>query len=136
MTLSQALIGELVSPRERARFQGYFAAMFSLASIGGPVIGGLVVSHASWRWLFIVNVPLCAFAVWRLSTLPRGKGHDAAPTQDFPGIVLFAGAMAGAAEPECIDGALEGMAQSQQSLVELLAAHGCRACTDASMKSS
>ena len=51
MTLSQALIGELVSPRERARFQGYFAAMFSLASIGGPVIGGLVVSHASWRWL-------------------------------------------------------------------------------------
>ncbi len=95
MTLSQALIGELVSPRERARFQGYFAAMFSLASIGGPVIGGLVVSHASWRWLFIVNVPLCAFAVWRLSTLPRGKGHDAAPTQDFPGIVLFAGAIVG-----------------------------------------
>src|SRR6188768_296246 len=52
MTLSQALIGELVPPRERIRFQGYFALMFTTASIGGPVIGGLVVSNTSWRWLF------------------------------------------------------------------------------------
>src|SRR5207237_17422 len=45
MVLSQALIGELVPPRERARFQGYFATVFTAASIGGPVIGGIVVSH-------------------------------------------------------------------------------------------
>src|SRR5262245_30331113 len=45
MTLSQALIGELVPPRERARFQGYFALMFTTASVGGPVIGGVVVTH-------------------------------------------------------------------------------------------
>lgn len=89
MTLAQALIGELVTPRERARFQGYFAAMFSLASIGGPVIGGLVVAHASWRWLFLVNVPLAALAVWRLFTLPAGKRNDGAGTHDYPGIVLF-----------------------------------------------
>jgi MFS family permease len=66
MTLSQALIGELVPPRERIRFQGYFALMFTCASIGGPVIGGFVVSHTSWRWLFFANLPLAAFAAWRL----------------------------------------------------------------------
>ena len=91
MTLSQALIGELVPPRERARFQGYFATVFTAASIGGPVIGGIVVSHISWRWLFLANLPLAAFAAWRLSRLPRGEGHRRAGDKaDIAGHVLFA----------------------------------------------
>ena len=93
MTLCQALSGELVLPRERARFQGYFAAMFSLASVGGPVIGGLVVSHGSWRWLFLINVPLAALAVWRLLTLPALKPKPSNASHDFAGIFLFAGAI-------------------------------------------
>lgn len=93
MTLSQALIGELVTPRERARYQGYFAAMFSVASIGGPVIGGLVVSNASWRWLFLANVPLAAFAAWRLSRLPASPRHEHRGGQDYLGIVLFSSAL-------------------------------------------
>jgi MFS family permease len=91
MTLSQALIGELVPPRERARFQGYFALVFTAASVTGPVVGGLVVSHASWRWLFLANLPLAAFAAWRLSRLPKGeKNPPAARGADLPGHVLFA----------------------------------------------
>jgi len=91
MTLSQALIGELVPPRERMRFQGYFALMFTCASIGGPVIGGLVVSHTSWRWLFFANLPLAAFAAWRLSRLPTGERHvPQVAGRDVPGHVLFA----------------------------------------------
>ncbi|HEX7054237.1 MAG TPA: MFS transporter [Burkholderiales bacterium] len=92
MTLSQALIGELVPPRERARFQGYFATVFMSASIGGPVIGGVVVSHASWRWLFLANLPLVAFAAWRLSRLPsaeRRPRRSDGPA-DIAGHVLFA----------------------------------------------
>jgi EmrB/QacA subfamily drug resistance transporter len=91
MTLSQALIGELVPPRERIRFQGYFALMFTTASIGGPVIGGFVVSHTSWRWLFFANLPLAAFAAWRLARLPQGERHvpDVAG-RDVPGHLLFA----------------------------------------------
>ena len=91
MVLSQALIGELVPPRERARFQGYFATVFTAASIGGPVVGGIVVSHVSWRWLFLANLPLAAFAAWRLLQLPRGEGHrkEGART-DIPGHILFA----------------------------------------------
>ena len=91
MTLSQALIGELVPPRERPRFQGYFATVFTSASIGGPVVGGIVVSHVSWRWLFIANLPLIAFAAWRLSRLPKAHRHAAAEeASDLWGHVLFA----------------------------------------------
>ena len=91
MTLSQALIGEVVAPRLRARNQSYFAIIFTLASVGGPVIGGLVVHHASWRWLFLVNLPLCAIAVWRLRTmLGDDRRHAARGKPDALGIVLFA----------------------------------------------
>ncbi|HEY0337426.1 MAG TPA: MFS transporter [Burkholderiales bacterium] len=91
MTLSQALVGELVPPIERVRFQGYFALMFTTASIGGPVIGGFVVSNFSWRWLFIANVPLAAFAAWRLTRLPRGERHPQTDGgSDVAGHLLFA----------------------------------------------
>jgi EmrB/QacA subfamily drug resistance transporter len=91
MTMSQALIGELVPPQERVRFQGYFSLVFTASSIGGPVIGGIVVSNFSWRWLFFANLPLAALAAWRIVKLPRGKlpgGHRGAP--DIGGHVLFA----------------------------------------------
>jgi MFS family permease len=58
MVLSQALIGELVPPRERARYQGWFAIVFTASSVGGPVLGGFVVHHGDWRWLFWANLPL------------------------------------------------------------------------------
>jgi len=91
MVLCQALIGELVPPRERARFQGYFATVFTAASIGGPVLGGIVVSHVSWRWLFLANIPLAVFAAWRLSQLPRGVPHERLEAKsDIPGHILFA----------------------------------------------
>ena len=91
MTLSQALIAELVPPRERARFQGYFALVFTAASVTGPVVGGLVVSNASWRWLFFANLPIAALAAWRLARLPKGEKHPpAARGADLPGHVLFA----------------------------------------------
>jgi EmrB/QacA subfamily drug resistance transporter len=95
MVLSQAIIGELVPPFERIRFQGYFALVFTTASVSGPVIGGLVVAHFSWRWLFFANLPLVAFAAWRLCRLPPGERHARPEGTDIPGHVLFAiGALA------------------------------------------
>jgi MFS family permease len=91
MVMSQALIGELVPPRERPRFQGYFAANFTLASIVGPVLGGLLVAHASWRWLFLINIPLIALAAWRISGLPSPNQERAGPLfEDRSGMALFA----------------------------------------------
>ncbi len=95
MTLSQALIGEVVPPRQRARNQTWFAVIFTAASVGGPVLGGIVVHHASWRWLFVVNLPLVAFAFWRLRTLVGDdRPNPVAGRGDPAGIALFAATMA------------------------------------------
>jgi EmrB/QacA subfamily drug resistance transporter len=91
MVMSQALIGELVSPAERPRYQGYFAAVFTVSSVGGPVVGGFVVNHGDWRWLFFANLPLGLVAAWRVSRLAR-PARSAARDQPYDpaGVVLFA----------------------------------------------
>ncbi len=63
MVGAQAIIADVVSPRERGRYQGYFGAVFGLSSIGGPLIGGFFTDHLSWRWVFYVNVPLGILAL-------------------------------------------------------------------------
>ncbi|HEX7890087.1 MAG TPA: MFS transporter [Ramlibacter sp.] len=90
MVLSQALIGELVPPWERPRYQAYFATIFTASSVGGPLIGGLVVHHGDWRWLFLANLPLGVLAFWRMSRLPRPppSAHRHAP-YDPAGFALF-----------------------------------------------
>src|SRR3984893_13115554 len=52
MALAMAAVGDLVTPRERGRYQGYIAAAFAAATIIGPLVGGLLVQHAGWRWVF------------------------------------------------------------------------------------
>jgi EmrB/QacA subfamily drug resistance transporter len=63
MTLAMAAVGDLVSPRERGRYQGYIAAVFAIATVVGPLIGGVLVESASWRWVFLVNLPIGAAAL-------------------------------------------------------------------------
>lgn len=68
MVLSMAIVGDLVPPRERGRYQGLFGAVFGATSVLGPLLGGIFTEHLSWRWVFYVNVPLGAVALVVIAT--------------------------------------------------------------------
>src|SRR5436190_5015883 len=73
-----AIIGDLVPPRERGRYQGIMAAVMSLAMIAGPLVGGFITDHLSWRWAFYVNLPLGGLALLVLVAtlhLPRRRSE-------------------------------------------------------------
>jgi len=61
--LAQTAIGDLFSPRERGRYQGYIGSVWAAAAVAGPLVGGLLTDHASWRWIFYVNLPLGGLAL-------------------------------------------------------------------------
>ncbi|WP_030898936.1 MULTISPECIES: MDR family MFS transporter [unclassified Streptomyces] len=63
IVLSMAIVGDLVPPRERGRYQGLFGAVFGAASVLGPLLGGLLTQHLSWRWVFYVNLPVGVVAL-------------------------------------------------------------------------
>jgi EmrB/QacA subfamily drug resistance transporter len=89
MTLSQALIGETVPPRERGRYQGYLAGVSVSSSTFGPVAGGYLTEVFGWQSIFLVNIPLGLIAVvlvLRLISRPTDRRRT---TFDIPGLVLF-----------------------------------------------
>ncbi len=93
MTLAMAIVAEIVSPRERGRYQGYIQMVFVLASVAGPLLGGIFVDHASWRWVFYVNLPIGAVALAVITTslhLPVTRGRARI---DYLGGALLAGAL-------------------------------------------
>jgi EmrB/QacA subfamily drug resistance transporter len=93
MTLAMASVGDLVAPRERGRYQGYIAATFAVATIVGPLIGGVLVDHASWRWVFFVNLPLGAVALTGLALrLPAPPIERPDRPLDASGAALLVGA--------------------------------------------
>ena len=90
IVLTQAVIGDIVPPRERGRYQGIFGGVFGLASVAGPLLGGFIVEHWSWHWIFYVNVPVGLLALVVLAiTLPRTQGAGK-PVIDYLGTGLLA----------------------------------------------
>ena len=76
MPLSQAIIGDIISPRERGKYQGMMGASFGLASIIGPAAGGFITEHWSWRWLFFVNLPIAVLTlivIWFYMHVPNER---------------------------------------------------------------
>ena len=92
MSLAIAAVGDLVAPRERARYQGYSVSVFAVATVAGPLAGDLLVDHTSWRWVFYVNLPLGVAAVTGLRLrMPAAAAAPAAVPLDLLGAALLAG---------------------------------------------
>jgi EmrB/QacA subfamily drug resistance transporter len=90
MTLSQALVGETIPPRERGRYQGYLAGVSVASSTFGPVAGGYLTQAFGWRSIFLVNVPLGLAALVLVLRLKTKPGDWRRTSFDWPGLVLFA----------------------------------------------
>ncbi|PYE86865.1 MDR family MFS transporter [Phyllobacterium leguminum] len=93
MALPQTIIADVVSPKERGRYQGYIAAVFITSSIAGPLIGGFFAEHLHWSAIFWINVPLGFLAFWMTSTLLKKLPRYERPHRlDVLGAVLMASA--------------------------------------------
>jgi EmrB/QacA subfamily drug resistance transporter len=88
LTLGMTIVGELFGLEQRAKMQSYVSGVWGVASLLGPLLGGLLTDHMSWRWVFYINLPFGALAMFLLyGALPEGQRRRHA--LDYPGLALF-----------------------------------------------
>ncbi|PWI18676.1 EmrB/QacA family drug resistance transporter [Streptomyces sp. Act143] len=90
MVLSMAIVGDLVPPRERGRYQGLFGAVFGATSVLGPLLGGVFTEHLSWRWVFYVNLPVGVVALAVIAAVLRIPRKSTRHVIDYLGTLLIA----------------------------------------------
>ncbi|MFI8822752.1 DHA2 family efflux MFS transporter permease subunit [Streptomyces sp. NPDC053431] len=90
IVLSMAIVGDLVSPRERGRYQGLFGAVFGTTSVLGPLLGGLFTEHLSWRWVFYINLPIGVVALFVIAAVLHIPVGTRRHTIDYLGTLLIA----------------------------------------------
>jgi EmrB/QacA subfamily drug resistance transporter len=89
ITLAQTTIADLISPRERGRYQGIFAGVFAVCSVAGPLLGGLITDVLSWRWIFYINIPVGVAALLLIAVGFRCPHRAVAHHIDYLGVILL-----------------------------------------------
>jgi EmrB/QacA subfamily drug resistance transporter len=90
MTLALTIVGDVVPPRQRGKYQGYFGAVFAIASIIGPLLGGVLTDDLSWRWVFYVNLPIGIIALTAIAARLHLPVRKTEHKVDYGGAILLA----------------------------------------------
>ena len=89
MVVAMAVVADVIPPRQRGRIQGLFGAVFGVATVIGPLLGGFIVEHFSWPWIFIINLPLGILALAVIGIALKSKTDRVAHKIDYAGFVLL-----------------------------------------------
>jgi len=93
IVITIAVIGDLIPPRERGRYQGFFGAVFGVATIVGPLVGGFFVDHLSWRWIFYINLPTGILALAVIAAVLPSRSTRRQHAVDYVGALLLTTAL-------------------------------------------
>src|SRR5215831_2181910 len=93
IVITIAVIGDLIPPRERGRYQGFFGAVFGVATIVGPLVGGFFVDHLSWRWIFYINLPTGILALAVIAAVLPSRSTRRQHAVDYLGALLLTAAL-------------------------------------------